>query len=75
MKKLAFTLMMVVSTFSQAAEFKFEWKGTVPAATTYVQDTISYNAKFDINAYKSLTFVERKVENKPSIQLITLADF
>ncbi|MFV8440230.1 hypothetical protein [Vibrio owensii] len=75
MKKLAFTLLMVISSFSHAAEFKFEWKGTVPAATTYIQNTISHNAKFNISEYKSLTFIKHKVENKPSIQLITLADF
>lgn len=75
MKKLAFTLLMVISSFSHAAEFKFEWKGTIPAATTYIQNTILHHPKFDINDYKSLTFVEHKLDASKSIKLITLAEF
>lgn len=75
MKKLAFTVLMAISTFSHAAEFKFEWKGTIPAVTTYIQNTILHHPKFDINEYNSLTFVERKLSVNKSIKLITLAEF
>ncbi|MEH0672105.1 hypothetical protein [Vibrio owensii] len=75
MKKLVFTVLMVMSTFSHAAEFKFAWKGTIPAARTYINDTVLHHAKFDIDEYKSLAFVERKLENNKSVKLITLSEF
>ncbi|WP_425669760.1 hypothetical protein ACPSL3_07645 [Vibrio owensii] len=75
MKKLTFTVLMAISAFSNAAEFKFEWKGTIPAATTYIQNTILHHPKFDINKYASLTFVDYKLEANKSIKLITLAEF
>ncbi|KIF47743.1 hypothetical protein M445_12200 [Vibrio owensii 47666-1] len=75
MKKLVLIVLMVISTFSHAVETKFKWKGTIPAASTYIQNTILHDPKFDISDYSSLTFVKHKVDANKNINLITLAEF
>ncbi|WP_079324811.1 hypothetical protein [Vibrio sp. L85] len=78
MKNVALTVLVAMSALSfatEAAESKFEWKGTVPAVTTYVSKTISFDSKFDINDYNSLTFIEQKSTSNGKCKLITMSEF
>ncbi|EKO3867504.1 hypothetical protein [Vibrio harveyi] len=75
MKKIAFTVMIVFSSFAQAGEFKFTWVGNIPTVTTYINETISYHPAFNINDYNSLTLINHNMETDNNIKLITLSVF